>query len=270
LVFGPFEVNAGSGELFKHGVRVRLSRQPLQILLALLEQPGEVVTREQLLAKIWAEGTFVDFEHSLNAAVNRLRQSLNDSAEKPRYIETVPARGYRFIGTLDRRMFSPVPVMAGPVVREEPKGRRRGIWLVIAAATVCLVSVGAWWRFHDPGGSLSSGKVMRLTTDAGLSDAPAISRDGKLVAYSSDIGAEGQMDLYVKQVTGGPPVRLTFDGAGNSSPDFSPDGSRIVFESRRDGGGIYEIPAFGGPARLLARNGMRPRFSPDGSQVAIG
>ena len=91
LTFGPFEVNAGSGELFKHGVRIRLPRQPLQILLTLLEQPGELVTREQLLAKIWGDGTFVDFEHGLNAAMNRLRQTLGDSAEKPRYIETVRA-----------------------------------------------------------------------------------------------------------------------------------------------------------------------------------
>ena len=76
------------------------------------------------------------------------------------------------------------------------------------------------------------------------------------------------MDLYVKQVAGGQPIRLTFDGAGNTWPDFSPDGSKIVFRSNRGGGGIYEIPAFGGQIRLLARGGFRPRFSPDGTKVA--
>ena len=267
LAFGPFEVNASSGELFKHGSRVRLTKQPFQILLSLLEQPGELVTREQLLAKIWGDGTFVDFEHSLNAAMNRLRQSLGDSAEKPRYIETVPGRGYRFIGAPERQT-SATPIAVEPVIREEPRRLRRGPWWALAAALVGLLSLAVWWRFQDHGASLSSAKVIRLTTDAGLSDAPAISRDGKLVAYSSDIATEGQMDLYVKQVTGGQPIRLTFDGAGNTTPDFSPDSSKIVFRSNRDGGGIYEIPAFGGQARLLARGGKTPVYSPDGSQVA--
>ena len=110
--------------------------------------------------------------------------------------------------------------------------------------------------------------MIRLTNDSGLSDSPALSPDGKLVAYSSDRAKEGEMDLYVKQVAGGQPIRLTFDGLGNTNPNFSPDSSRIVFESRRDGGGIYEIRAFGGQARLLARGGSAPVYSPDGSQVA--
>jgi Tol biopolymer transport system component/DNA-binding winged helix-turn-helix (wHTH) protein len=267
LAFGPFEVNAGSGELFKHGTRIRLSKQPFQILLALLEQPGELVTRDQLLAKIWSDGTFVDFDHGLNAAMNRLRQSLGDSAEKPRYIETVPWRGYRFIGTLHPQASAAAPISEGSATQE---GRKRSLGLSwpLAAVLVCLVSFVLWWRFHDSGAALPSGKVIRLTSDAGLSDFPAISRDGKLVAYSSDIAAEGQMDLYVKQVTGGQPIRLTFDGAGNTMPDFSPDNSRIVFQSNRDGGGIYEIPAFGGQARFLVRGGSAPVYSPDGSQVA--
>jgi eukaryotic-like serine/threonine-protein kinase len=268
LAFGPFEVNASSGELFKHGSRVRLPKQPLQILLSLLERPGELVPREQLLAKIWGDGTFVDFDHSLNAAMNRLRQLLGESAERPRYIETVQGHGYRFIGALERQASATVPIAAEPLIREEPRQRRTGLWWPVAAALVCLVSFAVWWRFYDHEAPLSSAKVIRLTTDAGLSDSPALSRDGKLVAYSSDIAAEGQTDLYVRQVTGGQPVRLTFDGAGNTTPDFSPDGSRIVFRSSRDGGGIYEIPAFGGQARLLAPNGLDPRFSPDGSQVA--
>lgn len=268
LAFGPFEVNASSGELFKHGSRVRLPKQPFQILLFLLEQPGELVTREQLLAKIWGDGTFVDFEHSLNAAMNRLRQSLGDSAERPRYIETVPGRGYRFIGALERPP-SAVPITPEPVIREEPRNRKPSFWWALAAALVGVISLAEWWRFHDAAATLPSGKVIRLTTDAGLSDSPAISRDGKLVTYSSDIAAEGQMDLYIKQVTGGQPIRLTFDGASNTNPNFSPDSSKIVFESRRAGAaGVYEIPTVGGQSRLLARDGMGPVYSPDGSQVA--
>src|ERR1044072_5045238 len=88
LTFGPFEVNASTGELLKGGIRVRLPAQPFAILLQLLQHPGELVTRQQLREQIWGEGTFVDFEHGLNAAMNKLRRALGDSAEKPRYIET--------------------------------------------------------------------------------------------------------------------------------------------------------------------------------------
>jgi DNA-binding winged helix-turn-helix (wHTH) protein len=98
-VFGPFEVDTSAGELRKSGVRLRLSGQPIQILLALLAHPGEVVTREQLREQVWGETTFVDFEHGLNAAMNKLRRALGDSAEKPQYIETAPGRGYRFIAS---------------------------------------------------------------------------------------------------------------------------------------------------------------------------
>ena len=93
--FGTFEVDSRTGELRKNGLQVRLQEQPLQILLALLERPDEVVTREELRAKLWPTDTFVDFEHGLNAAVKRLRDALGDNAENPRFIETLPRRGYR-------------------------------------------------------------------------------------------------------------------------------------------------------------------------------
>lgn len=92
LVFGSFEVDVAAGELRKDGVRVALPHQPLQVLLLLLAHPGDVVTREQLRDTLWAEGTFVDFERGLNTAINKLRRALLDSAEKPRYVETVPGR----------------------------------------------------------------------------------------------------------------------------------------------------------------------------------
>jgi eukaryotic-like serine/threonine-protein kinase len=277
LTFGPFEVNTSTGELVKGGTRVRLPAQLFAILLLLLKTPGELVTREQLREQIWGEGTFVDFEHGLNAAMNKLRRALSDSAESPRYIETIPGRGYRFVGILDSGHVVPIPILARPEAREERPQRWQSVrvWERLAWTAGALVCLGIGLRFHSApppriaaDAGLSGVQLIRLTRDAGLSARPALSRDGKLLAYSSDSSRDGGMDLYVKQVAGGQPIRLTFDGAENTWPDFSPDGSRIVFHSNRGGGGIYEIPAFGGQSRLLARGGSRPRFSPDGARVA--
>src|SRR5262245_16382245 len=99
--FGRFEVDVPAGELRKDGVRLRLQGQPFDVLVMLLKRPGEVLTREQLRQQLWPDGTFVDFDHGLNAAVKRLRAALGDNAEHPRYIETLHRRGYRFIGALD-------------------------------------------------------------------------------------------------------------------------------------------------------------------------
>src|SRR5260370_2301955 len=96
LRFGAFEVNLAVGELRKHGIRIKLQEQPFQILALLLERPGEVVTREELRQKLWSADTFVDFDNSLNAATSKLRQALGDTADSPRFVETLARRGYRF------------------------------------------------------------------------------------------------------------------------------------------------------------------------------
>src|SRR5262245_35607998 len=97
VCFGTFKLDLRTGELRKSGVRVNLPEQPFQVLKTLLERPGELVTREELRQRLWAAETFVDFEHGLNATVRRLRDALGDSADVPRFIETLPRRGYRFI-----------------------------------------------------------------------------------------------------------------------------------------------------------------------------
>lgn len=97
LRFGLFEADLQSGELRRNGVRVRLQEQPFQVLVLLLTRPGEVVTREQLREKLWPADTFVDFDHSLNTAINKIREALGDSASNPRFVETLARRGYRFI-----------------------------------------------------------------------------------------------------------------------------------------------------------------------------
>src|SRR6185503_2877677 len=134
--FGPFNLDAHSGELRKHGTRLKLGGQPIQILIHLLERPGELVTREQLRERLWPADTFVDFDHGLNSAIKRLRQTLLDDADQPRYIETVPRRGYRFVCNVELTNGSdhpapigaPLPATAAlePATTQQPDAGRTG------------------------------------------------------------------------------------------------------------------------------------------------
>src|SRR5262252_7180111 len=98
--FGAFEADEGTDELRKNGVRLKLHSQPFQLLVMLLERPSELVTREEMRQRLWGDDTFVDFDHGLNSAVNKLRDALGDSASQPRYIETIAGKGYRYVGTV--------------------------------------------------------------------------------------------------------------------------------------------------------------------------
>ena len=111
--FGTFEVDLRAGELRKAGVKLKLTGQPFQVLAILLEQPGEVVTRDELQKRLWPD-TFVDVDHNLNTAINKIREVLGDSAESPRFVETLPRRGYRFIAPVE-----------GPRAARPPKVRPR-------------------------------------------------------------------------------------------------------------------------------------------------
>ena len=192
--------------------------------------------------------------------------------------QTIPgtSKPFQAAGTGSLRDFltiaysPPTPSGGGSAIREESPGRLGNrLWIgVLSIAACAAISFALGWWLHSRQEAPVGWKVTRLTADAGLSGDAALSPDGKLVAYSSDSSLDGERDLYIRQVAGGQPIRLTSDGEGNATPDFSPDGSKIVFRSNRAGGGIYEIPAFGGEVRLLARDGWNPKFSPDGSQVA--
>ena len=143
VCFGPFELDLHSGELFKHGSRIKLQGQPIQILCILLEQPGKLVTREEISQKLWPSDTFVDFEHSLNTAVKKLRTALGDEAETPRYIETLPRRGYRFIGEIkeptpvgpEPANTVPVPSPAPPLKAPMPR------WVAVLLGSIALLAL---------------------------------------------------------------------------------------------------------------------------------
>ncbi|HYL84022.1 MAG TPA: transcriptional regulator [Candidatus Angelobacter sp.] len=127
--FNAYEVNLRAGELFRGGRKIPLQVQPFHVLAMLLERPGEVVARDELRKRLWPADTFVDFDHSLNTAIKKLRQALSDDKKKPRYIETLPKRGYRFIGTVEQR--------AGAAVRAPGKSGGESPW-VGRIARVCV------------------------------------------------------------------------------------------------------------------------------------
>jgi DNA-binding winged helix-turn-helix (wHTH) protein/tetratricopeptide (TPR) repeat protein len=140
--FGPFEADRTAGELRKHGIKLKLQELPFRLLVSLLERPGEVVTREELQAKLWPEGTFVDFERGLGTALNKVREALGDSAANPRFIETIPRRGYRFIGEVERNG-APHPSATTPPMRPWRKK------YAMASAVAIVLAVGSaytWYR----------------------------------------------------------------------------------------------------------------------------
>src|SRR5436305_4468729 len=120
--FGAFEADVQTGELRKHGVKLKFSGQPFQVLAILLERPGEVVTREELQKRLWPD-TFVDVDHNLNTAINKIREVLGDSAESPRFVETLPRRGYRFISSVDSAVSSSNQLAEVPSTKPRTGGR---------------------------------------------------------------------------------------------------------------------------------------------------
>lgn len=177
--FGVFEVDLRTGELRKHGLRIKLREQPFQILTLLLEHPGEVVTREELQRKLWPADTFVDFDRGLNRAVNQLRDALGDSAENPRFIETFPKRGYRFMMQVESSKSADETAAPAPltVARAEPapasadRSRAR-IWMV-AGGSFLLAGLAAAWFFTRGGRPPTEPNVIVLTEIDNLTGDPA-------------------------------------------------------------------------------------------------
>ena len=269
LRFGVFEVDRKIGELRRNGAKVRLQDQPLQILLTLLEHPGEVVTREELRGRLWPDDTFVDFEHSINTAVRRLRDALGDSAENPRFVETVARRGYRFLEPVSGAIEAPgPPEVASPTPQPARRWWIFGVIAVVAVALLVGVVVG-WHAAHSTATRIESNvRERRLTANA--PELPVIdgviSPDGKYLAFTDSSG------FYLRQIDTGETHALNVPTGFTARPrSWFPDGTHLLATSTggaREPESIWEISLMGGTPRKLVSQGAWPAVSPDGTSIA--
>lgn len=299
--FGSYEADFHTQELRKHGMKLKLSGQPLQILQMLLACPGELVTREELQKQLWADDIHVDSNHGLNAAVNKLRDALNDSVEEPTYIETLPRRGYRFIGTIQAEpsltqepavipvtITAAIPIPAARTRMEElhdpvepkvvtvaapalaPRRSKAERWIFVASVAMLLFGI-AVSAFLGRNREMAENMLMPLLKYAAenLASAP-----------NSQVQPEPRGNTAVPRIlniSAKEPARpmmrtLIADDSGNAAPQFSPDGKRIAYMSTRTGRWqIWISDTDGSNPRQLSftESAGTPRWSPDGRRIAF-
>jgi len=270
--FGEFEVDLRSGELRHDGAKVKLQEKPFQILLILLEHPGEVVTREEFRQRLWPEGTFVDFEHSINVAIKKLREALGDCADKPRFIETLPRHGYRFIAPVEGGAVHELPPLPMPdasqatPTTQRPLLVRRSVLALLVLAVIGATLVARWLIGPSP-----YPRVLR---------AVQLSHDGR---EKVDSMTTDGLRLYLSEVVGGhlTPVALPTSGGEAAvipTPlqdvivrDISPDGSELLVTAQTTPtgeGSLWAIPVLGGAPRRLGNAWAQDAvWSPDGKVI---
>jgi Tol biopolymer transport system component/DNA-binding winged helix-turn-helix (wHTH) protein len=254
LFFGPFEAHLETQELKRHGIRLRLPRQSFQILGLLLERPGQLITREELERALWPSDTFVDFEKGINAAITRLREAIGDSAENPRYIETLSRRGYRFVGALEsRETVAPAPRFTSL------KSRAQRLSVAAVLATVCVLGIWLLSRVQSKP-LLPPIEVVPLAGLGSFEMEAAFSPDGNHVAYADHTPTrEG---IYVTTVGSERSLRLTSDFF-DCCPKWSPDGRQVAFSRLTNGAAdIFVVPASGGAEHRLSE------WPPKGHQIS--
>ena len=276
LRFGVFEVNLRAGELRKQGVRIKVQEQPFHVLTVLLQRAGEVVTREELRNQNWPADTFVDFDNSLNTAINKLREALGDSADNPRFIETLPRRGYRFIAPVTdadataRGTAPGVSAAAAPHLEKPFEGhrqlanevpvawRRPGIFVVAAiAAALALLVIGAALWLRKPAGLPDRSEWVALTKFPDSVSQPALSADGRMLVFiRGDYTFIGPGQVYIKMLPDGQPVQLTHDSLDKMSPVFSPEAARIAYTTvdPQLGWDTWVVPTLSGEPQPWLRN----------------
>ncbi|HEX6127094.1 MAG TPA: winged helix-turn-helix domain-containing protein [Pyrinomonadaceae bacterium] len=280
--FDDFVVDARTRVLLRDGQPVPLTPRVFDTLLALVVRPGETITKDELMNSIWAD-SFVE-EANLTQNVAVLRKALGEDSRRPRYIVTIPGKGYRFTPEVVEDSLETENVAAegngsgttDAIVPEHSAGAprtkvRRKVWMVLATA-VLLIALSAAAIFSGVlflGGASapSVARARQITSFAGLDLYPAFSPAGHAVAFTSN--KSGSFEIYTKQlVQGAQEIQLTSGGMNNFQPAYSPDSSRLAFYSASRGG-IWVIPASGGVPKRLTDFGSNPTWSPDGSAIAF-
>lgn len=285
--FDDVVIDRGAMLVTKNGQRLVLEPKALDVLLHLTARHGQLVTKTELIATVW-QGVAVT-DHVLTRVIGQLRRALGDAAREARYIETVPTRGYRFIGAigrddaprrhLDDRVVTDVPLAAPPLPPPPPEVRgaalRGGLsWprmFVTLVLAMSVAGVGGWlWARTTASPAeweeLPAG-ARQLTFAPALDVYPDFSPDGRLLAYASS--ASGAFEIEVRSLTpDARPQRVTADGRGNVQPDWSPDQQYLAYHSLV-AGGVWVVPALGGVPRRLVASGASPAWSPDGRRLVF-
>ena len=291
--FGVFEADLAARELYKRGAPIRVQEKPFQILSLLLEHPGQIVTREELKQKLWADGTFVDFEKGLNTAVKKLRLALGDSTESPIFIETIPRRGYRFIAPIAHSPAATPRILdvdlsgngrscgnseespARPDPGVLPRlWKKASLYAVACVALVIVTTVIVFLlRFRPATASPDRPSIESIKlTESGRAQIAAISRDGRYVAYAEGLGESNSLRL--RQVATNSDVEILPPEPGEIlGLTFSADGEFIYFvrADKKDWGFryLYRVPLLGGTVqKLIADVDSAVSFSPDGRLLA--
>lgn len=270
--FGPFEFDGESGELRKQGVRIQLQPKAQQLLGVLLTKPGSVITREELRQKLWPDGTFVDFESGMNTTANRLRIKLGDSASNPRYVETLPRVGYRFIGMIEQRdgqepeherdaHFEP---QAGA-----PRPRRRSLYAGCAAVVVMLLA-GLAWRYGTGPASPHEVRFRELTFRRGQVSGARFMADGQTVLYTAR-WEDGPRQLYI--VGGGGPESRPLGFLDLSLASVSRKAELALLASggtmNISGGVLSRVPVTGAAPVFAERGVMSADWTRDGDHLVV-
>src|SRR5579862_1006426 len=270
--FGLFEADLQTGELRKNGLKVPLQGQPFQVCAILLSRSGELVSREELRQQVWPEDTFVDFDHALNTAITKIRLALGDEADNPRFVETLPRRGYRFIAPVDKPS-SPTSELPPPHRPSQGLTSKTRLIAGVALSLAVFSAIGSW-RFarNRAEADLPPLEVVPMVAVPGFEHDPAFSPDGNQVAFA--LSGSEDSGIYTTIVGGEKTLRLTSSPA-DYSPTWSPDGRRVAFYRDVDHGtAIYAVSALGGTEQRLYSglssawtNGLN--WSPDGKVLAI-